>query len=190
MSTIRINRAQSAYHRPSRQPTTNVQASHVKQRPTTSMNTSEPETNVLSVPAWRTLNPSAPSGPINSWQRPKTTSISTITSTQISADSYHPNEIERLLRCLDRNDKRIVHVDCLADYRRLVQTIDIRSTLLDRKSLCALQQRENRIIQRNACRDVRFHSLLDALAPSHAMGIEQNNSNNTNHNNVSEISIE
>ncbi|CAF5023859.1 unnamed protein product [Rotaria sp. Silwood1] len=186
MSTIRINRVQSAYHRSTRQPTTNVQVSHITQRPTTSRNSFESPPNVVSVPAWRTLDSSAPSGSISSWQRPKTTSISTMTSTQTSADNLHSNEIERLLRCLDRDDKRIVQVDCIADYRKLVQTIDVRNTPLDRKSLCALQQRENRIVQRNACRDIRFRSLLDALAPSHMIGVEQNDSHDTNRNNISE----
>ncbi|CAF0938631.1 unnamed protein product [Rotaria sordida] len=183
MSTVRINRIQSAYHRPARQRTTNVQVSHIKQHPITNMNTGESEINV---PAWRILDPSISSRPLSSWQRPKTTSISTITSTHISTESFHSNEIERLLRCLDHDDKRIVQVDCLADYRKLVQTINLRNTPLDGKSLCTLQQRENRIVQRNACRDKRFRLLLDTLAPSHVIGIEENNFDDTNQNKISE----
>ncbi|CAF4743264.1 unnamed protein product, partial [Rotaria magnacalcarata] len=71
------------------------------------------------------------------------------------------------LRSLERDDAFIVQVDCLADYRTLVETIDLRRTPLDCQLLCALQQRENCIVQRNACRDTRFRSLLDILERPH-----------------------
>jgi len=148
----------------------NVQAINVKERPTTSMGTQRSHTDVFDRPAWQLLEPSTSSRTINNYQRPRTgrtDSRCSTTSTQLSVGKLHSEEIAALLRSLDRDDKFVVQVDCLANYRKLVQTINLRRTPFDRKLLCTLQQRENRIIQRNACRDTRFRSLLDTLQPQH-----------------------
>ena len=187
MSSIHVNRAQSANPRSIRRSSTTVQASPIIQRPTTSMDIHQSDTNVLKLPAWRTLDPSGPSGIINNDRRPKTSHTGTTTNTQLLAEQLYAGEIESLLRCLDRDDKLTVKVDCLANYRKLIQRIDLRQTPVDHKSLCALQQRENRIVQRNACRDRRFHSLLDILEPSHAIGVKRNNLHSITYNHVSEL---
>ena len=187
MSTLLANRAQSAYPRSSYRSGTDGQDAHVKQRPTSSASTHQSYTNVLNQAALRTLESSTLSATANHRRRPKTGSINTITSTRSASRKLRSDEIDSLLRSLDRDDTFIVQVDCLANYRTLVQTIDLRKTPLDCQLLCALQQRENRIVQRNACRDTRFRSLMEILQPSHLReGIEQNNSNNANHSVVSE----
>ena len=112
-------------------------------------------------------------------QRPKTASISTTTSARsASSRKLRSDEIENLLQSLNRKDSYIVKIDCIAYYRTLVQTIDLRKTPLDCQILCALQQRENHIIQQNALRDKRFRSLEEVLEPLHEREhIEQNDSN-------------
>ncbi|CAF2759958.1 unnamed protein product [Rotaria sp. Silwood2] len=191
MSTVLANRAQSAYPRPPYQSGRDHQDAHMKKRPTTSMTTHQPFTNVFDEAALRSLEPAALSPPISRRQRPKTSSTITRTSTRASTRSasrkLRSDEIESLLRSLDRDDAFIVQVDCLADYRTLAQTIDLRRTPLDCQLLCALQQRENRIVQRNACRDARFRSLIEILAPPHVPGtIEQDDTNDANQSTVSE----
>ncbi|CAF1273633.1 unnamed protein product [Rotaria sordida] len=187
MSTILANRAQSAYPRSSYPSRTDRQNAHIKKRPTTSMTTHQPYTNVFDEAALRTLEPATLSPPISRRQRPKTSSTITRTSTRSASRKLRSDEIESLLRSLDRDDAFIVQVDCLADYRTLAQTIDLRRTPLDCQLLCALQQRENRIVQRNACRDARFRSLIETLSPSHVPGYdEQDDLNDANHSTVSE----
>jgi hypothetical protein len=186
MSTLLVNRAQSAHPQSIRRSATMVQTPHIEQRPITSMSARQSDTNVLKVPAWRTLEPSISSETTNSPHRPKTAGVDTTTKAESSPEQLYSDEIESLYRCLDRDDKLIVQVDCLANYRKLVQTIDLQQTPFDQKSLCALQQRENRIIQRNACRDVRFRALLEVLEPSHAIGVKSTGSNSFNYHHVSE----
>jgi hypothetical protein len=179
------NRVQSAYPRSS----TNVQSDFIQQRPTTSTTIRRSHTDVFDQSGWRTLESSTSLETRNSRQRPKTTSISSTRSTQVSVRKLHSDEIENLLRSLDRDDTFIVKVDCLANYRKLVQTINLRKTPLDCKSLCALQQRENRIVQDNACRDTRFRSLLDVLSPLHVPAVEKNDANDPNHNKILEYQL-
>ncbi|CAF0907294.1 unnamed protein product [Rotaria sp. Silwood1] len=187
MSTILVNRAQSAYPRSSYQPGKDRQDAQIKKRPTTSMATHQPFTNVFDEAALRTFESSTLSPPTSRRQRPKTSSTITRTSTRSASRKLRSDEIESLLRSLDRDDAFIVQVDCLADYRTLAQTIDLRRTPLDCQLLCALQQRENRIVQRNACRDTRFRSLMETLAPSHVSeSVEQDESNDANPSTVSE----
>ncbi|CAF3366285.1 unnamed protein product [Rotaria socialis] len=187
MSTIRAHRVQSAYSRPLCRSATTIEPSSGKKRSTTAKNTLESQTNVLSVPAWRRLDQTFSPGSQCTRRRPKTSSVSTTTSSHVSGDSPPQTEIQRLLRCLDRDDKRIVHVHCLSHYRTLVETINLRETPVDQKLLCALQQRENRIVQRNACRDTRFHLLLNSLAPSHITGMEKNDLNDINLENTADL---
>jgi hypothetical protein len=186
MSALPANRVQSAYPRSVRQSSTNVPASHVEQRPVSSMGTQRSHTDVFDPPPWRKLESSTPSGIKSSYFRPKTGSISSTASAPLSIEQLHSNEMDSLLRSLDRDEPFIVQVDCLADYRKLVQTINLRQTPLDCKSLCTLQQRENRIVQGNACRDARFRSLLDILEPTHVIKVKENNSNNADRNTISE----
>ncbi len=185
MSTLLTNRVQSAYSRPSYRSGSNQQDANIK-RPTTSMTIRQPHTDLFDQAALRTLEPSTLSAPINPRRRPKTSSISTAASSRPASRKLRSDEVESLLRSLERDETFIVQVDCLADYRTLVQTIDLRKTPLDCQLLCALQQRENRIVQQNACRDTRFRSLLDVLEPSHALGgVEQNDSNDADRSTVS-----
>jgi hypothetical protein len=187
MSTLLGNRVQSAYSRPSYRSGTDDQDAHVKKRPTSGMPTHQSYTNVLDQAALRTLEASTLSAPTNRRRRPTTTSISTVTSTRPTSRKLRSDEIDSLLRSLERDDTFIVQVDCLANYRTLVQTIDLRKTPLDCRLLCDLQRRENRIVQQNACRDIRFRSLMEVLEPSHHLRkIEQNDLNDANRSVVSE----
>ncbi|CAF2263093.1 unnamed protein product [Rotaria magnacalcarata] len=169
MSTLIANRAQSAYPRPSYQAESDNQDLNIKRRPTTSVNPHQPFTNIFEQAALRTLGSATLTPPASRQrQRPKTANIATArTITRPASRKLRTNEVENLLRSLERDDAFIVQVDCLADYRTLVETIDLRRTPLDCQLLCALQQRENCIVQRNACRDTRFRSLLDILERPH-----------------------
>lgn len=100
-------------------------------------------------------------------QRPKTVASSRTRTARLSSKQLHSDEIEKLLRSSGHDEKSLAQVDCLADYRTLIQAIDLRATPFSSQLLCCLQQRENRIIQRNACRDTRFCSLMDSLQPSY-----------------------
>ena len=175
MSTLLGNRTQSAHPRSIHRSATPVQTSHIKQSPTITTNTEPSPVTKLNVPAWRTLQSPTPSNTIDSYQRATTASVDTTINKHLSAEKRRSDEIESLLQCVDRDDTVIVQVDCLANYRKLVQTIDLRYTPLQLKLLCTLQQRENRIVQRNACRDTRFRSLMEVLHPSHVVGAQQIN---------------
>ena len=74
-------------------------------------------------------------------------------------------EIENLLRSLERQDSSKIEVESLTNYRTLIQAINLHRTPLEQATLKSLQQRENNIIQRNACRDIRYRSLLEILQP-------------------------
>ena len=163
MSTLLANRVQSAYSRHSYRSGTDGQMAHFRQRPTSSISAHA---------ALDTLGPSHPSPPVLSalsrrHRRTKATSASTTTSTRPASRKLRSDEIDSLVETLEREDTYIVEVDSLVGYQTLVQTIDLRRTPIDCHVLCALQQRENRIVQKNACRDVRFLSLLEALEPPH-----------------------
>ena len=100
-------------------------------------------------------------------QRPKTVANSRTRTARSSLKHLHSDEIEKLLRSSDSDERSLAQVDCLADYRTLIQAIDLRATPFSSQLLCSLQQRENRIVQRNACRDTRFCLLMDSLQPSY-----------------------
>jgi biopolymer transport protein ExbD len=121
---------------------------------------------------------------ISNRSRPKTAYVSSTTNLPFSVGQLQKNEVQSLLRSLDHDDTFIVQVDCLADYRKLVQSINLRQTPVDYKSLYALQQRENRIVQRNACRDTRFRSLIETLSPAHLLKLPEDNSNDVKHSHV------
>ncbi|CAF3410593.1 unnamed protein product [Rotaria socialis] len=189
MSTLIANRAQSAYPRPSYQTETNNQDVNIKKRPTTSVNPHQPFTDIFEEAALRTLGSATLAPPASRHrQRPKTGSIANArTVTRPTSRKLRTNEVESLLRSLEREDAFIVQVDCLADYRTLVETIDLRRTPLDCQLLCALQQRENCIVQQNACRDTRFRSLLDILERPHVAGADaQAQPTNDNHSSLSD----
>ena len=138
--------------------------------------TQQSDATGLKLPEWRIVKSSySPKS-----QSPPEESETGSRNEHSSNENLYSDEIERLLRCLEHDEESSIQVDCLANYRRLVQTTGLRQILPDYKSLCALQQRENRIVQQNACRDVRFLSLLDALEPLHVIKIEQNDSNHIN----------
>jgi hypothetical protein len=120
------------------------------------------------------------SGSINNRRRSKTMGMDATMSTESPTPNLYSAEIQSLLQSLRREDTLIVQVDCLANYRTLVQTIDLRKTPVNCEDLCTLQQRENRIVQRNACRDQRFRSLIDVLEPSHVSEGEHNGLNDVN----------
>ena len=179
MSALLANRVQSAYSRTGHE----ARESHLQQRPTTSVGTHAPYTNVLNQAALRTLEHST----LNHHRRPKTASTFSSMQRQSATRKLRSDEIESLLKSLDRDESAIVQVDCLANYRMLVQTIDLRKTPVDCQVLCALQQRENRIVQQNACRDTRFRSLIDSLEPSHVSEpVEINRNEDRNHTVVSD----
>jgi len=144
MTTLLENRGHSAHPQSIRRSSiiSQTQPETANQRPMTSKAPQRSHTEVFAVPAWRTTSTTATSEPFLGFQRPKMDNIDSF-STPRSSIAYNPaNELNTLLRSLDRDDKFIVRVDCLADYRRLVHTINLRQTPVDSKSLCALQQRE------------------------------------------------
>jgi hypothetical protein len=167
MSTLLANRVQSAYSRPPYRSGTDGQDAHLRQRPTTSVGTRQSFANVSDQAAMKTFESSALSSraPSSRYRRAKTASISTTASARPGSRKLRSDEIESLVQSLQRNDTYIVQIDSLAEYQTLVQTIDLRRTPIDCQLLCALQQRENRIVQGNACRDIRFRSLMETLEP-------------------------
>jgi hypothetical protein len=165
MNALLVTRVQSAYSRPSYRSGIDGQDSHIKPRPKTSKSTRQSYTNEFDQ---RTSSLSSATS-----HRPR--SKTTGSSAKSASRKLRSDEIENLLESLDHDDTAIVQIDCLADYRTLVQTIDLRKTPIDCKLLCALQQRENRIVQGNACHDIRFRSLIELLQPAYVPGeIEQN----------------
>ena len=172
MSTLIANRIHSAYPRTIRRSPANIQLPHVKQRPISSLATRRFHTDKFEVPEWRTSAVSTPSGELSSGQRPNTASRSSISNTSFPARQLRSNEVDSLLQSLDRDETFTVQVDCLANYRTLVQTINLRRTPIHWKALRALQQRENQIIQRNACGDRRFRLLLGSLHPTHPLAVK------------------
>jgi hypothetical protein len=165
MSTLLANRVHSAYSRSSHRTGTVDQDSRLRQRPTSSTGTHKSFGNDFDQIALRTREPSMLSTPSSRHRRTKTASASTTTNTRPPSRKLRSDEIESLVQSLRRNDTYIVKIDCLAEYQTLVQTIDLRQTPVDCHLLCALQQRENRIVQGNACRDKRFRSLIETLEP-------------------------
>jgi hypothetical protein len=180
MNALLVTRVQSAYSRPSHRSGIDGQDSHIKPRPKTSKSTRQSYTNEFDQ---RTLKSSSLSSATSHRPRSKTAG----SSAKSASRKLRPDEIENLLQSLDHDDSAIVQIDCLADYRTLVQTIDLRKTPIDCKLLCALQQRENRIVQGNACHDIRFRSLIELLQPAYVPGeIEQNDLDEDNQNPVLE----
>jgi hypothetical protein len=182
MSVLLGNRIQSAYPRTSyRQGSTDATKVDIRQRPTTSLGTHQSQP--LNQAALNSLERSTFSASTDARRRPKTaSSISTTLTRQTTATQrkLRSDEIDRLLETLDRDREQtfLVQVDCLADYRKLVETLDLRQTPIDFQYLRDLQKQENLIIQKNACRDKRFRSLIDALEP---INIDDPNENNDEH---------
>ncbi|CAF1015971.1 unnamed protein product [Adineta steineri] len=183
MSTVLGKRVQSAYSRPSHRSEITDQNNLTKQRPKTSKNARQPYTNVFAQTELRTYKSSALSSATSHRRRPTTGRSSATVSTRPASRKLCSSEIESLLQTLDHDDTVIVQLDCLANYQTLVQTIDLRKTPIDCQVLCALQQRENRIVQGNACRDTRFQSLIELLQPAYILGrIEEDDLNDINPN--------
>src|SRR5690349_20505578 len=117
MCALFAKRIQSAYPRSS----TNVQSSHVKQRPITGIGKRRSHTDLFEQP-----------GQSNRHQS-KIFGIKSTINTQLLGGQLQPDEIESLVRSLDHDDRFIVEVNCLANYRKLVQTINLRQTPIDYK---------------------------------------------------------
>lgn len=163
MSVSSGNRVQSAYPRSSyRSGSAVATKSDIPARPMTSLGT-----HPLNQAALKTLEAASYSSTNQSRRRPKTaSSITSVTTAQSPPPrKLRSEEIDRLLDTLNRDSTFFVQVDCLADYRKLVETIDLRQTPINFQYLRDLQRQENLIIQKNACRDKRFRSLIDALEP-------------------------
>jgi hypothetical protein len=162
------NRVQSAYPRSVDRSHPFADRFHKQQRPVATAT----GTRELSWRPMKTVHTSRTTGRM--FQRPTTGIIANKgNKTRSILERFQPNEIERLVQRIDRNDKHVVHVDCLANYRRLIHVIDLRTTPLSVQLMCTLQQRENQIVQHNACHDVRFQSLMDILQPSHGSTMTQ-----------------
>lgn len=162
MSALLANRVQSAYPRSS----ANNRTSSIQARPTSSAAAHRSSGDIFGLTEWGRASSSTPVGIRGNSQQPRTAGISASnSSSQFAFGQLQADEIDSLLQTIDRDDGFVVEVDCLADYRKLVETLNLRRTPMDWKSLYALQKRENRIIQRNACRDRRFQSLLKSLGP-------------------------
>ncbi|UJR27048.1 hypothetical protein I4U23_008352 [Adineta vaga] len=182
MNSLLTNRVQSAYSRATYRSETdaddNDYPQQIKQRPKTSKSLHRAGSNLFEHDSRRNGNSSTLSSATSHRRRLKTASSATTTSSRPGSRKLRSDEIENLLQTLDRDDTVIVQLDCLANYRTLVETIDLRHTPIDSRLLCALQQRENRIVQGNACRDTRFHSLLDLLQPAYTSATAEQNSLN------------
>ena len=178
MSPPLANRVQTAHPRSIQRSSSSIQGSRMDQRPISSMAVNRSHTDMFDVPSWRTSS-TIPLDTLSNRSRAKTASINSAANLPFSVGELRKDEVQSLVRSLDRDDTFIVQVNCLADYRKLVQSINLRRTPVDYKSLCALQQRENRIIQRNACRDARFRSLIESLSPAHSLKLLEENPTNT-----------
>lgn len=188
MDTLVANRAQSAYSRTTYRSQISNDDNHVKQRPKTSKSVQRATSNLYEQNSERSRKSSTASSATTYQRRLKTASSVGTATTRPGSRKLRSDEIENLLRTLDRNDTIIVELDCLANYRTLIETIDLRQTPIDCRLLCALQQRENHIVQSNACRDTRFHSLLDLLQPKYtAEPTDELEPNETNINPVLEV---
>ena len=187
MNALLANRAQSAFSRSSYRSRKDHHDVEAKKRPTTAMNTQQPRTHEFNDSIVSTIGSSNLKSATNYRRRPKTANVDSTAKRRSTSRKLRADEIDSLLKSLDCDDGFIVQVDRLSDYQTLVQTIDLRRTPVDCQLLCALQQRENRIVQRNACRDARFHSLMEALERPHTLGdTEQNDSNDANYSSVSD----
>lgn len=164
----------------SQTPTKN-KASPIRQRPTTSLGLHRTRTDVSnrSTPTTGFELP-VPSETTDTRRRSK----STATSSQSPVRQLELDDIGDLLRYLEHEDPFIVKIDSLAYYHKLVQSINLKKTPLNCKLLYELQKLENRIIQHNACRDIRFHSLLDVLSHKYVVGAEQNDLKSSNRKNL------
>ncbi len=203
MSTLFVNRAQSANARLARRSPTNNRASQITQRPTTTAGIRRSPTNnrasqiqqrptttagirrshidVYDEPTSLPFELSIPSEtPIN---RRRSRSIRT--SSQSPAKELQLDDIKDLLQYLGHDDSFIVKVDCLAHFDKLAESINLRKTPINCKILYELQKLENRIIQQNACHDTRFLSLLNALGRQYVIGGEKNDPKNNNPKNLS-----
>lgn len=176
MSTLFANRVQSAYSRSSYRSGTDGQTAHSRLRPTSSRSAQPSSISAFEHPASSVLSASS-----RRHHRAKTASVSTTTSARPVSRKLRSDEIDSLVQSLERDDTYIVQVDCLAEYRTLVQTIDLRQTPMDCHILCALQQRENRIVQRNACRDARFRSLIETLEPANPSSDQEQSDSDDSH---------
>ena len=133
MSVLLGNRVQSAYPRSShRQNATDGTKGEILQRPTTSVGTHQPHS--LNQAALKGLERPTFSSSTSARRRPKT--ASSISSSTLIRQTPAPRklrseEIDRLLESLNREDTFLVQVDCLADYRKLVETLDLRQTPID-----------------------------------------------------------
>ena len=181
MSTLFANRVQSAYSRPSYRSETDGKTNS-RQRPTSSRTVQPLSTIAFEHPASENISSTVFSASSRHHRRTKTTSASTTaTCTRPASRKLRSDEIDSLVHSLERDDTYIVQVNCLAEYQTLVQTIDLRRTPMDCHILCALQQRENRIVQRNACRDARFRSLLETLEPAHPVSDQDQSDSDDSH---------
>ncbi|UJR22082.1 hypothetical protein I4U23_025148 [Adineta vaga] len=194
MSTLVVNRAQSANARVVRHTSTKNQPSSLKQRPTTSGGVRRSST--LNQPSYIPKRPTTSVGTVRSHtdvyhseniapfevsvplettrsaQRRKTLQRSTITNTSSPTKKLDFHEIRELLISIARDEPYICKINCLNLYRKLVETMDLRATPLDWKLLYELQRLENDIIQKNACGEVRFKSLIDVLVPQYVSGAD------------------
>ena len=174
MSTFLANRVQTAHPRSINRSSSSIQGSQMNQRPISSMAVNRSQTDMFDIPSWRTSS-TAPLDALSNRSRAKTASVNSTANLPFTVGQLRKDEVQSLVRSLDREDTFIVQVNCLADYRKLVHSINLRRTPVEYKSLCALQQRENRIVQRNACRDARFRSLIESLSPAHSLKLFEAN---------------
>ena len=163
MSTASNNRIISA------RPRTDVRLENgdfLSQRPTTSIGThSSWNRNSLSSAALKGLEPASLVPGRKQRQRAKTACVTSQHYRPIPKRALYADEIDTLIRTLDDKNSSIAEIDCLANFQTLAQTIDLRRTPVDSQALFALQRRENQIVQKNACRDTRYLSLLNILEP-------------------------
>jgi hypothetical protein len=167
MSALVTKRIKSAHTEYSHRPETDVHDTQFQQRPITGIHKHKSNKIVLNQAALKSLEQSTSIVSLNEQGRPRTATTTNSQSRSSVIRKLRSDEIESLVQSLEHDEPLHIQVECLADYRTLVQTIDLRRTPLDCQLLCALQQRENRIVQQNACRDKRFRLLMDSLEPSH-----------------------
>jgi len=185
MSTLFAHRAQSANARLARRSPTNKGGSQIKQRPTTAAGIRRAHTDVYDEPTSLPFELPIPSETPFNRRRSRSIRTSSLRTSHSPAKELQLDDIKDLLQYLGQDDSFTVKVDCLADFDKLVESINLRKTPINCKLLYELQKVENRIIQCNACHDTRFLSLLGTLGRQYVIGGGKNDPKDNNPKNLS-----
>ncbi|CAF1158713.1 unnamed protein product [Adineta steineri] len=173
MSTSLTNRAQSASARTVRRSSTNNQASQFQQRPTTSVGTRRSHTDVFITESTSPFELSISPEERISHRRLKSARTSRSKISASTSRTLQLDELRDLLQSNAQGNPYTCKIDCLASFQKLKDCLNLRTTPMDYRLLYDLYKLENRIIQANACNDLRFRSLIDTLVPIYVIEVEE-----------------